>query len=134
MCSRKQIFGFPKPVINEQLIYQNLPKESVYKLDQCAHGVQLELSLLQHSQVDVSSGQPDLSNLCFFAVNKTSLGLINVTTSGRYWSNMKLLMSSGRLKASIRVGTTASTLIFGGFQISSVASLKNIRQQDVKCY
>ena len=39
-----------------------LPKESVDKLDQCAHSVQLELSLLQHSKVDVSSGQANLSN------------------------------------------------------------------------
>ena len=39
-----------------------LPKKSVDKLDQCAHSVQLELSLLQHSKVDVSSGQANLSN------------------------------------------------------------------------
>ena len=43
---------------------------------------------------------------------KTFLGGECESTSGRYWSNIKLLMSSGRLKASIRVGTTASTLIF----------------------
>ena len=83
-----------------------LPKESIDKLDQSAHGVQLKLTLLQDAKVDVSSCQSDLAKT---QVSSRWFWAFFSTTSGRYWSNMKVLISSGRLKASIRVGTTEST-------------------------
>ena len=79
----------------------DLPEEGVDELGESAHCVQLQLSLAEQAKIHICCGQPDLAGVGEEKDDRV--------TSGRYWSKIKALISSGRLKASISWGMTKST-------------------------